>query len=142
MHTIRPKYIVTFIALVFVAGISWYVTLPQNIGPEKSTIDEQYISVSIAIDGVAATTTLPIAPTASVLGVLHYYRTLHPETIVETKTYNGLGTLVEAIGPYRNGDDGNYWQYYVNGIQPLVAADAYIIKDGDTVVWIFNKSEM
>lgn len=47
------------------------------------------------------------------------------------------GVFVRQIGFKKNGDSKQYWQYWVNGIQPQVAADRYVLKPNDRVEWRF-----
>ena len=39
-----------------------------------------------------------------------------------------------------NGTDEKYWQYLVDGIMPQIGADQYILKDGESIEWNFEKS--
>jgi len=57
----------------------------------------------------------------------------------KSKTYKGMGVMVEQIGEKKNGDDGKYWMYYVNGQIAPVAADKQELKAGDRVEWKFEK---
>ncbi len=45
------------------------------------------------------------------------------------------GIFVESIGGIKNGTDGKYWQYYINGALGDVAADKKEVKAGDKVEW-------
>jgi hypothetical protein len=47
--------------------------------------------------------------------------------------------FVSGINRVVNGDDGLYWQYYVNGSFPLVGCSQYVLHDGDMVEWRFEK---
>lgn len=58
---------------------------------------------------------------------------------LETKTYD-IGILIEAIGGIKNGQDGKYWLYYINGEMPPVAADKKLLKVGDKVEFKFQAS--
>ena len=58
---------------------------------------------------------------------------------LETKNYD-MGVFIEAIGGIKNGKDGKYWLYYVNGEMPMVSADKMVIKAGDKVEFKFEKS--
>ncbi|MEK7080529.1 MAG: DUF4430 domain-containing protein [Patescibacteria group bacterium] len=58
---------------------------------------------------------------------------------LKTKNYDA-GIFIEAIGDKKNGQDGKYWLYYVNGQLPVVAADKKEIKLGDKVEFKFEKS--
>ncbi len=55
----------------------------------------------------------------------------------ESKEYPGLGVLIEKIGDKKNGDQGSYWQYWVNNQSLQVGADAYVVRSGDIVSWKF-----
>jgi len=59
---------------------------------------------------------------------------------VKSKNYEGVGSLIESIGGIKNGEKGRYWQYWVNGKYSDVAADKYILKNGDFVIWKFTSS--
>ena len=50
-----------------------------------------------------------------------------------------MGVFVRQIGKKKNGDDGRYWQYWVNEIFPLVASDRSALEEGDRVEWKFHK---
>ncbi len=56
-----------------------------------------------------------------------------------TKSYAGLGKIVETIGRKTNGEDGKYWQYWVNNQYVPVGAESYVIKPGDVTMWKFIK---
>ncbi|HVQ00436.1 MAG TPA: DUF4430 domain-containing protein [Candidatus Thermoplasmatota archaeon] len=47
-------------------------------------------------------------------------------------------TLVDSINNLASGTDGKYWQYYVNGVCPMVGADKYLVSNGDSVTWSFE----
>lgn len=59
---------------------------------------------------------------------------------IEFTIYKEMGVLVESIDGVRNGTDNKYWQYWVNGELPMVAADKKEIKEGDKVEWKFASS--
>lgn len=50
-----------------------------------------------------------------------------------------FGVFIESIAGIKNGDDGKYWQYYVNDKLGEVAADKKEVKSGDKVEWRFEK---
>lgn len=59
--------------------------------------------------------------------------------IIETKEYE-VGIFIESIGGVKNGQDGKYWMYYINGKLASVSADKQKISDGDKIVFKFEKS--
>lgn len=58
---------------------------------------------------------------------------------VKYNTNSKYGVFIESIHGVKNGDDGKYWQYYVNGTLGDVAADKKELKAGDKVEWRFEK---
>lgn len=61
------------------------------------------------------------------------------DLVLKTKTYD-FGVLIEAIGDKENGENGNYWLYYVNGEMPAVSVDKKEINLGDKIEFKFEKS--
>lgn len=82
---------------------------------------------------------LPAEPT--VLGLLEYVADSE-RFVVDIDDSSSLGAFVKQIGEKKNGQNGYYWQYWVNGGQPLVASDKYILQGGETILWTFSKSAM
>ena len=59
--------------------------------------------------------------------------------VLESTYYESFdSTLVESINHNTNGNEGKYWQYYVNGDIPMVGCDQYIVSNGDSIVWSFE----
>lgn len=60
---------------------------------------------------------------------------------IEIKFNNNyaFGVFIESINGIKNGDDGKYWQYYVDGVLGDVAADKKVLKKGEKVEWRFEK---
>jgi len=59
---------------------------------------------------------------------------------LDVDTSSSMGAFVKQIGAQKNGTGGKYWQYWVGGAQPMVAADHYQLKGGETILWTFSKS--
>jgi len=60
---------------------------------------------------------------------------------ISYKIYPNMGVFIESIAGFRNGTDGKYWQYWVNGKLPMVSADKMKIQTGDTIEWKFEKPQ-
>ncbi|MCK5466737.1 DUF4430 domain-containing protein [Candidatus Parcubacteria bacterium] len=58
---------------------------------------------------------------------------------VEYNNNYDFGVFVESIAGIKNGDDGKYWQYYVNDTLGEVAADKKVLEGGDKVEWRFEE---
>jgi hypothetical protein len=61
---------------------------------------------------------------------------------IEVKYNNDydFGVFIESIGGIKNGDEGKYWQYYINDVLGDVAADKKNLNSGDVVEWRFEES--
>lgn len=59
---------------------------------------------------------------------------------IDFTIYQGMGVLVKSIDGIENGTDNKYWQYWVNGELPMVAADKKEVKVGDKIEWKFESS--
>lgn len=57
---------------------------------------------------------------------------------IETKTYAGLGSIIESINDFKSGTGGKYWQYWVNGKYSQVGVSAYKIQPDDLIEWRFT----
>ena len=63
---------------------------------------------------------------------------------VDPPTVNGsfpAEVFVTAINGTTNGQDGLWWQYWVNGVYGNTAANLYPLHDGDSVAWRFTPSQ-
>ena len=49
------------------------------------------------------------------------------------------GVFIESINGIKNGDDGKYWQYYINDVLGDVAADKKVLKEGNNIEWRFEE---
>jgi len=56
---------------------------------------------------------------------------------IEFTTYPDMGVFVESIDKVKNGTNNKYWQYWVNGELPMIAADKKEVGKGDRVEWKF-----
>jgi len=54
--------------------------------------------------------------------------------ITQRRNFPGMGVFIEAIHGVHNANNF-YWQYWVNGEYAQVAAEQYILEDGDEVLW-------
>lgn len=61
------------------------------------------------------------------------------EISFEVKDYS-FGVLLEELNGLKNGADGLYWQYFLNGEMPMVGIDALTVQAGDIIEFRFEKS--
>lgn len=59
---------------------------------------------------------------------------------VEYTTWKGYDAVfINAINGTRNGEEGKWWQYYVNDIYGDIACDRMEVADGDLLEWRFEE---
>ncbi|MBU0706806.1 DUF4430 domain-containing protein [Patescibacteria group bacterium] len=56
---------------------------------------------------------------------------------LESTTYD-FGTLITGIGGHTNGDNDNYWMFYVNEDMPMVGAGQYTVQPDDKIEFKFE----
>ena len=100
----------------------------QKVNEQLSEEKENVISYSFDANDEEATV---------FSGLLNYGEENNIE--VEYNNNYSYGVFVESISGIKNGDDGKYWQYYVNGILGDVAADKKDLGEGDKIEWRFEE---
>ena len=70
-------------------------------------------------------------------GLLSYGR--NNNIVIDYNNNYSYGVFIESIDGVENGDDGKYWQYYIDDTLGDLAADKKILKDGSVVEWRFEE---
>ncbi|MFH0890798.1 MAG: DUF4430 domain-containing protein [Candidatus Liptonbacteria bacterium] len=130
------------VVLGLVAGIliGWsYQPVPVS-APTGVLPGAEQKTVSLMIDygegSVQTYNKIEIRPGQSVLDMLR--DTMATQKLMfESKEYAGMGTLVTRIHSRANGENNNYWQYWVNNEKPNVGADTYKLQGGEWIAWKF-----
>ncbi len=134
--------IATVVAMsVFLIGFSAGLVRYQYATTTPPQVNSTAVSLLLN-DGnkISSYTNLPIVNGATVLSILEL--TAEQERFaLEVNSSTSLGAFIKKIGDKTNGQNKRYWQYWVNGTQPQVAADKYILQGGETVLWSFSDSE-
>ncbi|MBI5733862.1 MAG: DUF4430 domain-containing protein [Candidatus Kerfeldbacteria bacterium] len=139
--------IVGLLALVgvFLLGASYGPSLfkePAKLGE----ITENYRAVTVLIDDgqqIKSFKAGTLAQEQSVLDSLLFVTGENKLKLDYTPaSASPMGAFIKQIGEEVNGFGGKYWQYWVNGSQPMVAADKFMLKGGETVLWTFRKSAL
>jgi len=60
---------------------------------------------------------------------------------VEVSWYGNMAFVESIVGVVNNQVEGRWWQYWVNGELGPVAANAYQVSDGDSIVWLYTGSQ-
>lgn len=116
---------------------------PSNSGNSTNAVaaphkENSALSVSVTVDGSAAkgssfTVNLQVQEGTSVYDAL-----LASGAGVNARS-TSFGMYVAAINGLAERDHGSQsgWVYSVNGVQPNYTSDAYVLHDGDSVVWMY-----
>lgn len=135
---------IIFLVVGFLLGQSWQ--LPQAVvnSPANEQEAEAAKPVTYSLNFTATEVTefqdVEFKANQTVLDLLTQL-TSQNDLELQTKDYGELGVLVTKIGDKENGQDNKYWQYFVNGAKPLIAADGYQLTGGENVEWKFMEDE-
>lgn len=119
-------------------GVNTKVNVENNIDENQKEINEQIIkkneekenSIFYSFDANDKEGTV-------FSGLLNYEE--ENNIGVEYNNDYDFGVFIESISGIKNGDDGKYWQYYVNDTLGEVAADKKVLEGGDKVEWRFEE---
>ena len=131
------------IALIL-GGITYAIRQSSTTPIETVKVDirdERSAQITLSIDGLYSQKSISIEKDETILQILEKLNYSDSQLQLKFKSYGDLGVLIEAMGGQTNGADGNYWQYTVNGVAPMVGAGKYNLKNSDTVEWQFKPSE-
>lgn len=120
----------------YVTNNTTYTT--EVTGTASTTPVIESDSVTLSVQGVYTATSTAITDGETVLELLSRLDATYGSLGLATKDYGDMGVLVTAMGGLVNGTDGKYWQYTVDGTMPLVGADQYELRDGETLAWEFK----
>lgn len=132
---------------VFLLGWSWgqvAITVAPDTGLRVGLLSRQtpntvalLINNGQSITSVASLTIPAGEPT--VFGALKQ-AAADKHLALKYDSSSSMGVFVQQIGSQTNGQNKLYWQYWVNGVEPQVAADHYVLKGGETILWSFSSS--
>ncbi|EMR74105.1 hypothetical protein MBGDN05_00067 [Thermoplasmatales archaeon SCGC AB-539-N05] len=111
--------------------------------PEKSEIwlensDETSIKIVIFGDGWLVKDNIFAYDGDTVFSILEEISERNDVSLEFTYYEQFDSILIDSIGNNQNGNDGKYWQYYVNGDIPMVGCDKYNVSNGDCIEWRFE----
>jgi hypothetical protein len=131
-----PAVVVTLILVI--VSFSGCISTSVEQGPPVDMVENvsmKIFSLDWNIEYLAVSTT-NVTVAAFLLECADYY-----DFSIEADNWDSYNSLfVEAINGIENGEDGKYWQYYVNGEFANVGCSRYYLKDDDVVEWWFEES--
>jgi hypothetical protein len=146
----KPRFLSIFSGLIlvlagFLLGLSAATIKPADIRPTDivgSLSKERYASIMIDTGrDILGFQKLAIEPRDTVFSLLTRLDAAQKSVTVASKNYKDLGVMIESINDFKNGASGRYWQYWVNNQYASVAADKYLVKPGDVIMWKFTSSQ-
>ncbi len=144
---IRALIALVILAAGFLLGAGWErsrafpAPAPALVSEEAALPKETAASVLIDTGSeLLGFANLGAGEGATVMSLLDAVIARNPEVAIATESYGDIGTLVTEINGYKNGTDGNYWQFWVNNEYAEVAADTYPVAAGDSVMWKFTSA--
>ncbi len=153
-HNQNPVVGIALFVIIVVVGGYYYInrqspSIPanqvviqgNNQAPQPVVEPVKTNEVTLTIEGLYQNKQITISLDETGLQVLQTLNVQDPQLALSTKEYAGLGTLVDGMYGKKNGTDQKYWQYKVNGVMPQVGADAYKLKSGDRIEWLFGASQ-
>jgi hypothetical protein len=132
---------IIFVGIIFFFGTHNLFQAQNKSAPESAEVNSASQKVFLTIDngdGNPLNFQADQGSDTSAFGLLES-ETHKANNSVQTQEYEA-GIFIQAIGDKKNGDDGKYWLYYINGEMPQVSADNYLLKAGDKVEFKFEKS--
>lgn len=136
---LKKVFGIIIIVFLVVAGLGVWLYQQQiklsssvNIEKPAATVN---VTVKINFSSKLLDYPVTVSEPATVLTALQAIKDLP----VKVQDYGQLGQLVTAIGDQVNGQDGKYWQYWLNGVYAQVGADHQSIKAGDAIEWKFTQ---
>ena len=141
---VSKRYFFVACIVVLAIGLFFGYIWGQGSGvapaPISSTVNGQLSAASIMLDygdgRVKVYGDLPVESGMSVM-TLTEQLTAREKLEFQAKDYGELGMLIEQIGDKKNGDEGKYWQYWVNNVSIPRSASVEPIKAGDVIEWKF-----
>lgn len=133
--------IVTIISVIilFITG-AVVITLRNHLVLEQQVQNVQIENtITLSLEGLFSDKKVSITTNQTVLEVLQQIDAEDSRVNLITKTYQDIGVLVTNIGGKENGEYGKYWRYTVNGVTPLIAADALQLSGGEHIRWYFDE---
>ncbi|MCK5332718.1 DUF4430 domain-containing protein [Candidatus Parcubacteria bacterium] len=134
------KYNSVLVVFVLILLVSIVFVLRTETASKSETVNNitdsssESISVSLKVsNGTEKTYTLnDISIKSTVFDITK------ENTELEYNNNYNFGVFIESINGVKNGDEGKYWQYYINGMLGEVAADKKDLKSGDEIEWKFE----
>jgi len=143
-HMISGVVTFVLVALPILAYVSKKTSIELAIQvPEKSEVwleksDETSVKMMVLGDGWTLEDNLIAYSGDTVFSILEVSSNRNRVSFEYTYYEQFDSVLIDSINGDVNGEDGKYWQYYVNEDIPMIGADKYTVSNGDYIEWRFE----
>lgn len=111
------------------------MSVTLNNSPATSTVS---LMLDFGDGSVSTFQNIPISGTSTLFDVLLHLSESDSITMTYDDYGNEMGSLVQSIDGYVNGDTRNtYWQIWVNNEYAKIGASHYRVSPGDSIEWKF-----
>jgi hypothetical protein len=121
------------------------LNLSQNISVEEKEISNQTIEskiksnstleVNVSLKVLDSVYSTKIEEGSSVYDVMIKIKNENTDFDFKYKEYPSLGIFIDEINGMES-SPGKYWMYYINNKEASVGVSNYILKDGDSILWV------
>ena len=143
----KKKYIIFIAIAIIIIGVwmifqshdsekDFFLEKDQVLQQQENSLKEQVFLVIDYGDGNSQIFNLEFNQGMTAFDLLS---TKAEELNIKTGTYDA-GIFIESIQEKKNGQDGKYWLYYINGEMPMVSADNIELKPEDKIEFKFEAS--
>ena len=129
------------LAAVIIIGLAFTGTatqIPRNSEIWFEKAEATSVAIIISGDTWILEDNLVAAVDETVFSLLERTLSRHEISFKYTYYSDFDANLIDTIHTNDNGDDGYYWQFWVNDDLPMVGADHFVIENGDVVEWRFE----
>jgi hypothetical protein len=140
----KKSVLITYIGiLALLLTVTYYISVYGLNGMTQKGNEKQYVhTITVQIKTPTWSLTYSSSNTSNItVADLLFECCTHFNITIEKEYWVGYNSFfITSIGNYFNGDDGRYWQYYVNEQYADVGCSQYIVEDNDVICWNFEKS--
>ena len=133
------KYLILGGAVLIIAVGSFFALKPSFDSPPSANISDTptlvHSSISLSFGFGTEKKSFEISTT----GQTSLFELIQKTDLqIETENFPPIGKMIVSINGFKNGTDGKYWQYWINGQYAQIGASSYKPKPNDSIEWKFS----
>lgn len=120
------------LSVVFVLGACGNPAVEEASTTDTTTVDTVQLTIEVEVDEEIIPELTSEVETESGSTLM--------EVMEQEYTVENEEGFISAIEGYeQNPDENRWWLYEVNGEQPTVGAEDYVVEEGDEISWMLNE---